>query len=161
MDITNYFTPHYTLIALFLSFYVLYLQKYAFPDYIKYLFFIVINGIINIILKNMIKQPRPLSISSIDKDKNKDKDLLTLILQYDKYGMPSGHTQFMGFNTLYTYLISKNVYILVLQSIVTILSFRQRIMDGFHTFKQTLFGLIIGTIVAYSSYSYLYRSNHV
>lgn len=139
--INKYFTLQYSIPALLLSIYVLYPY-----NLFQYFYLLILNGIINTLLKHLIREKRPLdNLDTLGKQ----------ILNFDKYGMPSGHTQSTGFNTLYTYLVSRNKYVLVIQSILTFLTFKQRIDDKFHTFKQTLYGLIIGIMIAFISYYYL------
>jgi membrane-associated phospholipid phosphatase len=156
--LNNYFTPHYTLPSIILSIYaVLYNTTKPYFFIKNYAYFSILNMLVNILLKYIIRQHRPiLASSAISSTLNTDdREKIMNIVSFDRFGMPSGHTQFMGFNTVYTYLVTKNKYILVAQSILTFLSFRQRIVDGFHTLTQTLIGLIVGILVAYGAVHHL------
>jgi membrane-associated phospholipid phosphatase len=108
----------------------------------------IINTIVNLSLKNMIKDPRP----------NQDKVLFELGLTHgkrhtlDKYGMPSGHAQGVGYSTMFIYLVLGNVYILWLYSFVTILTMMQRYKYRNHTIPQIIMGLLIGLLAGYVVY---------
>ena len=106
-----------------------------------YLIGITLNTILNILLKNIFKQPRP--------DYNVNKDLAW----YNVYGMPSGHTQSVGFSAVYMFYSLQQTYremvwYVLLISIVT----WQRVHEHYHTIIQTLVGLVIGCVFAHIVY---------
>lgn len=71
---------------------------------------------------------------------------------FDQYGMPSGHSQLIGFFIVYIYLVIKNIYWLQLYGIFGIITLTQRIYDRNHTSFQVLIGFIIGCLMAFSFY---------
>lgn len=117
---------------------------------ITFLLGLIFNEIVNIILKYIIQEPRPLHRNS--------RNISV------PYGMPSSHSQFMWFFTIYVLCFviirlrySNSVYkyasywksfavfsSLILTSIVSY----SRIYLLYHTWNQILFGALIGSILA-------------
>lgn len=64
------------------------LKKFFFNLQITFFIGMVFNELINTVLKYIIKQPRPIS-----RDNN-----------YNEYGMPSSHSQFVWFFSIYMFL---------------------------------------------------------
>jgi len=106
-----------------------------------YLIGITLNTILNIFLKNVIKQPRP--------DFNVNKNLAW----YNVYGMPSGYTQSVGFSAIYMFCSLQQTYqkILWYVLLISIVTW-QRVHNKYHTLSQTLVGLVIGCVFAYIVY---------
>ena len=94
----------------------------------KFTMFIVINSIINMTIKNIVKQPRP--------TKNPPK--------FDTYGMPSGHAQAVWFIVFYQINKSHPDVTKILIS-MAIISCIQRIYSQKHTLSQVLWGSVIGS----------------
>lgn len=117
-----------------------------------YLFFYIIGSVINIILnfilKMMIKDPRP------------NQDIILFNLGYkhgkrfsiDKYGMPSGHSQIVGFSTSFICLVLQNNYIALFYFIISMITMFQRYEYKNHTFSQIIIGFCIGIIMGYIFY---------
>jgi dolichyldiphosphatase len=115
------------------------------------LFFIggfILNNLFNILLKSIIKDPRP----------NNDKLLIEILtangkrLDFDKYGMPSGHAQMCGFALSYITLTLNNPYVTGLYLLITIISLIQRYKNNNHTLLQLIIGLLLGLIIGYLFY---------
>jgi membrane-associated phospholipid phosphatase len=115
------------------------------------LFFVfgtILNNIINILLKFIIKEPRP----------TKDKTIIEIgiangqRISFDKYGMPSGHAQNCGFVLAYTTPILQNPPLTGLFIIISFVSLFQRYLYNNHTILQLTIGLIIGIIVGHGCY---------
>jgi membrane-associated phospholipid phosphatase len=108
----------------------------------------ILNNIFNILLKLSIKEPRP----------NKEQLLVEILtangkrLNFDKYGMPSGHAQICGFALAYITLVLNNPYISGLYLFVSILSLLQRYKYKNHTILQLIVGFIIGLLIGYLFY---------
>ena len=98
-----------------------------------YLIGIFINTIINIFLKLLICDPRP-SSDIVDR------------LKFDKYGMPSGHSQSVGFSTAYIFCTLNSQSIFVLYSIISLITMFQRYKNHCHTISQIVIGYIIGIV---------------
>jgi membrane-associated phospholipid phosphatase len=113
-----------------------------------FLIFSFLNIIINNILKNIIKAPRP---------HNPNKNIIYNKFEktngIDTYGMPSGHAQSVSFATLYMYLVTKSEGLLIGSSFIGMLSLLQRYRFKRHSIKQLLIGVIVGCSVAYTSYN--------
>lgn len=119
------------------------------PTYLK--FFIigfVLNTILNILLKLCIKEPRPL---------NNKKNIETAIynevnVDFNVYGMPSGHAQHCGYCLLFITMVYNSPIITGVYIIISCLSIYQRYSFNEHTILQLLVGLFIGMLVGYLLY---------
>lgn len=110
---------------------------------------LLLNEVVNMIIKHSIKAPRPCSAE--------DKSKL-----YNKYGMPSSHAQFMGFMAIYSIFfayirLKVHVYEKFMDNIrqhfialsaagAALIVCYSRIYLHYHTVEQVLVGLLVGTI---------------
>ena len=103
--------------------------------------------VVNMILKILIKQPRP---------KHDKPDFAFLVenhkrVSYDKFGMPSGHAQFMFFTLAFmAFTMREHKYywwIVAFFTMLTINTVVQRIRDDNHTLAQVIVGAIIGALM--------------
>jgi membrane-associated phospholipid phosphatase len=118
-------------------------------NYLKiYIFGILFNNIFNLVLKNAIKEPRPSSSSRILEIAVANKKLI----DYDKFGMPSGHAQTCGFELAFITMVFNNSFITGSYIVVTMLSLFQRYKYSNHTILQLVVGLFIGIGVGYLFY---------
>ena len=107
----------------------------------------VVCVFINIILKNIIKDPRP----------DGDETTLELLHNYenqkrfdwDKYGMPSGHAQLMFYSVMFIYTSLHNLNWTLLCLALSINTIIQRYNNKNHTASQLLVGSIIGVCLGY------------
>ena len=105
----------------------------------------ILNIIINFILKLLIKEPRP-------KD---DRILFELAtnngkrIEIDRYGMPSAHSQEVGFSCMYIYLVTQDIYILWAYLSISFVTMFQRFKYRSHTILQIIFGFVIGLCIGY------------
>lgn len=127
------------------------LYYYKFYKYlIVYIFGFLFNILLNIFLKLLIKQPRP----------SQDTKIFELMLQngnrlsFDKYGMPSGHSQSCGFSLAFIYFVTKNINICLFYFIISIFTLTQRVIYNNHTLLQVIIGFFIGIIFGYFVYIY-------
>lgn len=138
------------IILVFISWYLLFGNKILLSFYTCGL---VLNSILNSILKKVIQQPRPLR-------GNKTLELkqasLKYALPFDLYGMPSGHAQMAFFTTMFMYLSTSSTNLFYLYSIFSLFICYQRVAFGYHTISQVILGLIIGSIFSYYVY-YFYQ----
>lgn len=115
---------------------------------------LVANSILNIILKGIIQEPRPLF------DSKKIKLITTHAKDYffqngipfDIYGMPSGHAQTTFFTTIFIYLTLKHNNLLYLYILLSLIICYQRVKYQFHSISQVLVGVIVGSSFAYIIY---------
>ena len=118
----------------------------------KYLLFYVggfgLNNLLNILLKILIKEPRP-------DDDTKFIELMILKgkrVGYDKYGMPSGHLQNCAFSLMFITLVLNDPWITSVYVIVTLLSAMQRYKYKNHTISQIIVGIGVGGLLAFCLY---------
>ena len=110
--------------------------------------------IINLVLKIIIKDPRP----------EQDAKLLKLAvdngkyLNANKYGMPSGHSQSVGFSCTFIYLVLHNFNYFLVYFAISLVTMIQRFKYKKHTIPQIVIGFIIGIILAYTTI-FIYKKN--
>ena len=135
-------------IILFISSFYLLFNKHNLLFY--YIVGFCINIILNIILKGIIKQHRPLDDEKIFNlaIKYNNKDIFKNGLPFDIFGMPSGHAQTVLFSTVYIYLAVKKMNVLVFYLLISFITMFQRIYKNYHSINQILVGDIIGALFA-------------
>lgn len=115
-----------------------------------YLVGFVFNIILNCFLKGLIQQPRPAE----------DKRLFNLEvihgerISYDRYGMPSSHTQLVFYSTAFIHFVLRDNKTTAVYLLVSLITAYQRIKNKNHTFFQVLVGSITGLFMGYSLYYY-------
>ena len=108
----------------------------------------ILNNILNIILKLLIKEPRP----------SKDKKAIEIgvingaRISFDKFGMPSGHAQICGYFIIFITMVLNNPLITCLYLLISIISLFQRYLYNNHSILQLIIGFIIGCGVGYVTY---------
>ncbi len=132
-----------------LFFYSLFILRFKQNYLAIYCIGYILNMIINTILKGLIKDPRP-----SNKQPTHILEQAGKHIPFDAYGMPSGHAQIAFFTVSYLYMVTKNVNVLLLCSIISILTILQRVYNNRHTVAQVLVGSIIGSIFGYLFYLY-------
>lgn len=146
----NYIGEHGPLILIITT---IYLLKNRDNLLFYYLVGIFVNTIVNLVLKIIIKQPRP------DEDPKK----FALALKHFKYtfkdgipfnifGMPSGHAQNVLFSTIFIYLSLHNKKIFYFYLVISLLTLCQRVTSKSHTITQIMVGSFAGGLVAYFMY---------
>lgn len=138
------------ILLFFLSLYLLFNNKILL---IFYTFGIILNSILNKLLKNTIQQHRPLYNN---KTLQLKQDTLKYSLPFDLFGMPSGHAQMVFFTTVFVYLSAANAKLFYLYLIFSLFICYQRVAFGYHSTTQVIVGATVGTIFAYFIY-YLYQ----
>jgi len=108
----------------------------------------ILNTILNIILKLAIKEPRP----------TKDQKAIEVgvvngaCIDFDKFGMPSGHAQNCGYCLLFITMTLNNPFITSLYSLISIISLFQRYLYNNHSILQLTIGFIVGGVFGYLTY---------
>jgi membrane-associated phospholipid phosphatase len=112
------------------------------------------NYILNLLLKSIIKQPRP----------NENEALFNIHvlhhkhLGFDRYGMPSRHAQLAVFSTIFIYLSlysHKNIKtIFLFYIIISVITCSQRVVFNEHTVTQVLVGGACGAVLAYIFFTF-------
>ena len=144
--LTNYIGLYAPIILFFLSLFLL-------RNMTKYLSFFVVgfifNNILNIILKLLIKEPRPtteqkaIEIGVVNGAR----------IGFDKFGMPSGHAQNCGYCLVFIIMTLNNHFITTLYLLLSIISLFQRYLNNNHTILQLIIGLIVGTFFGCLTYN--------
>jgi len=114
------------------------------PNYNMWLFLIfnLINIVLNFILKNVLKDPRP----------NNEKKFMNIQrLNIDKYGMPSGHAQVAWYNVGIIMLNTIPISIKLISLVIACLTMYQRYNFNNHSVIQLFVGTVIGLLFAYIS----------
>ena len=124
--------------------------------YYYYIFGVIINSILNINLKLLIREPRPPHILPSKKTNYNpanytggggDFRKFTPFTNFNIYGMPSGHAQLAFFSTMYILLACKNVKITLFYLCVSLITLYQRVKSNMHTIFQVIVGSIIGSLM--------------
>ncbi len=136
------------------------LSMYLLWDYSNlfffYIFGIICDLILNIVLKTIIQQPRPgydskqLQLAL----KNNKRYVLKDGLPYDIFGMPSGHTSCAFFSTIFVYLALKQTNWLYLYLIMDAIIMYQRVTFNHHTIAQVIVGAFVGVGLAFLLYQF-------
>ena len=121
---------------------------------------IVISAILNLVLKGILKYPRP---SEDLKEfnlaiKNGHRFIFKNGIPYDIFGMPSGHSMSAMFTVTYIFLTLKNLKISLVFLFVALLTMTERIVDNHHTFMQVVVGGLTGILYAYLFYYFAQQS---
>jgi len=101
-----------------------------------YIFFIVVNDILNRGLKLMFREPRPEGRIPFSKHES--------YTGASKYGMPSGHAQSIGFSLMYLWLVRSMDPTWILSSFIGSLTLYQRWKYRNHSIIQLFVGFFCG-----------------
>ena len=151
MDILYEFGGYGPIILILLSWYVLWDYKNIF---FYYNVGIIANAILNIILKGIIQQPRPMFDSKkVNLAKTHAKQYFFQNgIPFDIFGMPSGHAQMSFFTTIFVYLSLKHTNLLYLYLFISLIICYQRVKFDFHSIEQVVVGAIVGSVFGYIVY---------
>ena len=113
-----------------------------------YLYGIFLNSIFNLVLKGIIKEPRPSEDPKLFNIALKHSIRFKFINGYphDIFGMPSGHTQSELFSTIFIYLALKDIKITIGYLFIALLTMYQRVLFKEHSMLQLIAGGIVGTL---------------
>jgi membrane-associated phospholipid phosphatase len=116
-----------------------------------------INSILNLILKGIFQQPRP--IEDQKQFNAMVKHGKTMVFKdsgipFDIFGMPSGHLQSCLFSTVFAFLVLKRVDILLFFILITCITLFQRVHYKFHTLLQAIVGSICGAALAFFAFRF-------
>lgn len=143
----------YAPLMLFLSSLYLLWNKHNLFYY--YLTGIFLSEILNLVLKGIIKEPRPLEDPKLFNIALKHSTRFKFVNGYphDIFGMPSGHAQSVFFSTFFIYLALKDIKITIFYFIVALLTMYQRVLFKQHTVLQVFAGAIVG--ILFSGFIYM------
>jgi membrane-associated phospholipid phosphatase len=151
MSILYEFGEYGPIILLFISWYLLWNNENLFFYYNVGIF---INAVINMILKGIIQEPRPMfDHKKIHLAKTNMKEYFYQNgIPFNVFGMPSGHAQMSFFTTIFMYLSSKNKNLLYFYFIYSLFICYQRVTFDYHTISQIIVGAFVGTAFGYYVY---------
>lgn len=107
-----------------------------------------ISIFINFVLKVWIQDPRP----------KEDIKLFELGLKhgkrttFDQYGMPSGHSQSVGFSLAYIFLTLNNTNVSLFYAAISLITLMQRFEYKNHSIPQIILGFLLGLSMGYAFY---------
>jgi diacylglycerol kinase (ATP) len=115
---------------------------------------VFVNAVINLILKGIIQEPRPIFDSKIIKlaSTHTKHQFYSTGVPFDIYGMPSGHAQSSFFSLIFIYLSLKKLNIVYVYLFVTLITIYQRIDSNYHSMIQIIVGGLIGAGFGYFVY---------
>jgi len=127
------------------SLYLLWNKNNLFYYYVCGVF---LNAILNLVLKGIIKEPRPSEDPKLFNIALKHSIRFKFINGYphDIFGMPSGHAQSAFFSTIFIYLALKDIRITIGYLIVALLTMYQRVLFKDHSVIQVIAGAIVGIL---------------
>jgi membrane-associated phospholipid phosphatase len=140
------------LFLFFLSIFLLYSRTKTKNLLWIYIFASLLNIVLNILLKIIIQQPRPMGEEErkvFELAKNRGK-----IFPFNTYGMPSGHTQYSFFSLFFIAFKLESPTITLFYSLITLLTMYQRVEFKYHTLFQVIVGAMIGASLGYATYLY-------
>jgi len=132
-------------ILIILTFYLLWDNKNLLFYYVVGIF---ANMVLNIILKGIIQEPRPIF-------EDKKISLATTHakrfffqngIPFDLFGMPSGHAQSSFFSTLFIYLSLRNNNITFIYLLISLITCIQRVSSNYHSISQVIVGSLVGSL---------------
>ena len=140
------------------NFFLLFLSIFFLWEKQKLLFYYIvgyfINILLNIILKGIIKEPRPtedmrLFLVALS---TKKTYIYKNGIPFEIFGMPSGHSQSCMYSTIFIYFALKKQKILFFYLLISFIIMMQRSVDNYHTILQIFIGGIIGSLFGYFMY---------
>jgi membrane-associated phospholipid phosphatase len=113
-----------------------------------YVYGVFLNAILNLVLKGIIKEPRPSEDPKLFNIALKHSTRFKFVDGYphDIFGMPSGHAQSALFSTIFIYLALKDIRITIGYLFVSLLIIYQRVLFKQHTVIQVFAGAIVGIL---------------
>ena len=113
--------------------------------FVIFCLFYLINYYIILIGKVIFKSPRPRGYLDSQYD---DGGIYT---NNEMYGMPSGHSSFVFYCTMFHWLVKQDVIVLMVELFIAALTVYQRWKYKKHTLEQLFVGGIIGIMIAFFS----------
>ena len=116
-----------------------------------YVYGFILNGLLTLFLKGIFKQPRPSEDPKLFNLAIKESKRFKFIDGYphDIFGMPSGHSSYVIFSTMFIFCVFKNNRFLLLYLLFSMITMIQRITSNNHTLTQIIAGAIVGAIFSY------------
>ena len=126
-------------------------------EFIVFLMGLTTNDLLNIILKIIIREPRPSGKCLVDGVETGCGIVPEYVRVSESYGMPSGHAQCLGFTAMFwsillirkkkQYMISRGVLLVIIALVVA----WSRVYMECHSISQVSVGLLIGSVLGGAS----------
>jgi len=153
--LSNLFNEVGTYAPIILGIFSLYLLWDKPNLFFYYIIGFFVNAMLNLILKGIFKQPRPLEDNTKFglALKHGQRFIFKNGVPFDVFGMPSGHAQSTLFSTMFIYLALKKWNIVYIYLFFSFISMSQRVVYNYHTFFQVIVGAFVGAAFGYLIYS--------
>ena len=115
----------------------------------------MISHLLNVIIKNTLKAPRP--DSNLEEFKSINPCLRNYLTIHRQYGMPSGHAQSVCSQLVFLVLFFNNPVLTILAAGQTVITLWQRYYNERHSLKQLFVGSMIGIGIGYIFYKIIIR----
>jgi membrane-associated phospholipid phosphatase len=151
MSIFYEFGEYGPVILIFISWYLLWNNHNLFFYYNIGIF---INAVLNLILKGIIQEPRPLfDNKKIQLMKTNAGHFFYLDgIPFNVFGMPSGHAQTAFFITVFIYLSFKKNNIFYFFLLYSLFICYQRVKTEYHSLPQVIVGALLGSAFGFLIY---------
>jgi membrane-associated phospholipid phosphatase len=148
LDLVGEFGPF---ILFVITMFLLRNKNNLFSYYVSGFFF---NAMINLLLKAIIKQPRPLHDPKVLKARIElnNTNRFVYIVPIETFGMPSGHAQSALYSTCFIFLALRDVMFSLFFLLVSVLTLFQRVNNYFHSVIQVVVGTIVGIVFGFIVY---------
>lgn len=107
---------------------------------ITYILFFIVNILLNGVLKQLIREPRPNGNTLFNDSENTEG--------VEQFGMPSGHAQSVAYTATFLYLFTKSPDIFIGACFIGAITIYQRYKYKRHSIGQLLVGVTIGALIA-------------
>ena len=148
LDYIGYFGPQF---LLFLSIFLLRNKSNLLYIYLLGMF---LNSIINYVLKGFIKEPRPSEDIHIFNTELNSSKINGRRLGFDRFGMPSGHSQSVFFSFVFIHLALKNIQVSAFYLFICLNTLHQRVTYKNHSISQVIIGSFTGAMLAFAFFKY-------
>lgn len=120
-----------------------------------------LNSVLNLILKGIIKQPRPLHDPNVLRARVElnSSNRFVYVVPVETFGMPSGHAQSTLYSTCFIFLALRDIRITLFYLLICVLTMIQRVRFYFHSVFQVVVGTILGVIFGF--FVYYLASSHI
>ena len=121
-----------------------------------YIYGTIANTILNVVIKNITQQPRPLDDPTLFNIalKNGHNYMFKNNIPTDLFGMPSGHAENLFFSLFFISFALKAQNISLIICIITLISCIQRYNYNYHSLFQLFVGSIIGSCIGILFYNF-------
>ena len=126
-------------------------QAYNMYLYICIILWQLVNQLINIIIKNTLKYPRPNNYKT-QGFKSLTPTIYNYFVIHRSFGMPSGHSQTVMSELTFIIFYFKNPFITIISIIQSYITLWQRYSSNEHSINQLAVGGVIGIIIGIAFY---------